>query len=390
MTQRSATDAAVVFDPATIDLLIAELSDRGYTVLGPRVVSDAIVYGPVTSSSDLPVGIRDRQDAASYRLEDRDDDAVFGYVCGPQGWKRFLHPPETTLFTAAADGDVSFPPPADAPLAFLGVRACELAAIHVQDRVLLEGPVADPVYRSNRDRLFIVAVDCTEPGGTCFCASTGTGPAAGEGFDIAMVELLDATHRFLARAGTDLGAEVLAALPSRPARSDDQEQAGRLVAEARTAMGRSVDLDGVEELLYANAVNPHWEDIARRCLACTNCTMVCPTCFCTTAEDRPSLDLASFDRVRLWDSCFTLDFSYIHGGPVRSSVSARYRQWMTHKLASWHAQFGTGGCVGCGRCITWCPVGIDLTEEVRRFRDTDLRRIAVPVAGPFPVEGGPR
>ena len=98
--------------------------------------------------------------------------------------------------------------------------------------------------------------------------------------------------------------------------------------------------------------------------------MVCPTCFCTTVEDHSDLAGETAERVRSWDSCFTLDFSYVHGGSVRTETQSRYRQWMTHKLASWIDQFGTSGCVGCGRCITWCPVGIDITEEAAAIRQT--------------------
>ena len=124
----------------------------------------------------------------------------------------------------------------------------------------------------------------------------------------------------------------------------------------------------IKELLYRNLEHPRWEDVARRCLSCTNCTLVCPTCFCTTVEDATDLSGGHAERRRRWDSCFSMDFSYIHGGYIRPSVKARYRQWMTHKLATWIDQFGTSGCVGCGRCITWCPVGIDITAEVKAIR----------------------
>jgi ferredoxin len=97
--------------------------------------------------------------------------------------------------------------------------------------------------------------------------------------------------------------------------------------------------------------------------------MVCPTCFCTTVED--TADLAGTDAVRrrVWDSCFSVEYAYIHGGSIRPTPRARYRQWLTHKLDSWQEQFGMSGCVGCGRCITWCPVGIDLTEEIAAIRN---------------------
>jgi Fe-S-cluster-containing hydrogenase component 2 len=135
-------------------------------------------------------------------------------------------------------------------------------------------------------------------------------------------------------------------------------------------MGRELDTDGIKELLYANYDHPRWDQVADRCISCGNCTMVCPTCFCTTVEDTTDLEGEHVERRQLWDSCFTIDYSHIHGGAVRTSTRSRYRQWMTHKLATWWDQFDSSGCVGCGRCITWCPVGIDLTEEALAIRAT--------------------
>jgi formate hydrogenlyase subunit 6/NADH:ubiquinone oxidoreductase subunit I len=133
-------------------------------------------------------------------------------------------------------------------------------------------------------------------------------------------------------------------------------------------MGRSLDTVGLKDLLYSSADSPVWDDVAQRCLACGNCTAVCPTCFCTTVEDVSDLTGDHVQRDRVWDSCFNADFSYLHGGSVRESTRSRYRQWMTHKLGSWHDQFGMSGCVGCGRCVTWCPAAIDITEEAAALR----------------------
>jgi Fe-S-cluster-containing hydrogenase component 2 len=115
----------------------------------------------------------------------------------------------------------------------------------------------------------------------------------------------------------------------------------------------------------ANLEHPRWDDVAERCLSCTNCTLVCPTCFCFAVEDVNSLDGERAERTQRWDSCFTLGHSMLHGaGSVRGDTRSRYRQWLTHKLSTWWDQFDESGCVGCGRCISWCPAGIDLTEEV--------------------------
>ncbi len=370
----------LVIDREGVDALISALIERGYEVVGPTVRGQTILYDTITSTGDLPVGLRDRQEAGTYRLEERDDEALFGYVVGPQSWKRFLTPPGTVFWKGlrTEDGFETIEHEEAPRYAFFGARPCEVAAMKIQDDVYL--PVEDGIYTERRRRSFTVAVNCTEPAATCFCASLGTGPDVTEGYDIALTEVLGKKqHYFLAEAGTDEGREVLATLAARDARDEEVVKARRMVVRAAEHMGRSLDTDGLKELLYANVANPYWAEIGDRCLLCTNCTMVCPTCFCSTVEDRQSLDGSSAERARTWDSCFTLDFSYIHGGPVRSSASSRYRQWLTHKLASWQDQFGSIGCVGCGRCIAWCPVGIDITREVTAIRERDVRRVEVGV-----------
>jgi ferredoxin len=357
-----------------IAALLDGLRQRGYRVIGPTVRDQAIVYDDIDAIDDLPRGWTDDQDGGHYRLIRRDDDALFGYAVGPQSWKRFLHPPIQRLWQATRDGDavtVTPEPVDDEPLAFIGVRSCELHAIAIQDRVLRDGPHTDPHYAARRADGFMVAVNCGEAGGTCFCASMETGPKATAGFDLALTELTgEGGHRFIAEAGTDAGAALLAELPATAATDADRAAANAVVARTARSMGRTMDAAGVRELLLDNLDHPRWAEVAARCLTCGNCTMVCPTCFCTSTEDSSDLSGAETARTRRWDSCFTMDFSYIHGGSVRASTRSRYRQWMTHKLATWHDQFGSSGCVGCGRCITWCPVGIDITEEVRAMRET--------------------
>jgi formate hydrogenlyase subunit 6/NADH:ubiquinone oxidoreductase subunit I len=355
-----------------LQALIEALTARGYQVLGPTLRDGAIVYGEVASLADLPAGWTDQQDAGRYRLERREDDALFGYAVGPQSWKRFLHPPIERLWQAQRtdDGFAVTQAEEEAPkFAFLGVRACELHAIAIQDRVFVAGPYPNTGYQRRRRDNFLVAVNCGEAGGTCFCVSMSTGPKADAGFDLALTELLDGEdHRFLVEVGSAAGAAVLAELPHRMASPEDTEAADAVVARTAGRMGRTLDTAGLKELLQGNPTHKRWDDVAKRCLTCANCTMVCPTCFCTTVEDHSDLAGQTAERVRRWDSCFTLDFSYIHGGSVRTQGSSRYRQWITHKLASWIDQFGTSGCVGCGRCITWCPVGIDITEEAAAIR----------------------
>ena len=360
-----------------IAALLEALRTRGYRVIGPTVRDQAIIYDDITSLADLPRGWMDEQEGGHYRLIRRDDDALFGYAVGPHSWKKFLHAPEQRLWRAersAAGVRVAAEPESAERLAFVGVRNCELHAIAIQDRVLLESAHPDPHYRARREGVFLVAVNCAEPGGTCFCASMNTGPEATEGYDLALTEIVgDRERRFVVDAGSEAGRAVLAELPHRVATPEDIAEAETVIAGAADRMGRVMPAAAeVPALLRRNLDHPRWEEVAGRCLTCGNCTMACPTCFCTTVEDVGALDGSTSEHMRRWDSCFTMDFSYLHGGSVRATPRSRYRQWMTHKLSTWWDQFGTSGCVGCGRCITWCPVGIDITEEVRAIRETDI------------------
>jgi len=370
--------ARQLIERAGLQALLDALRADGCQVVGPTLRDAAIVYDAIERVEDLPEGWTDRQDAGRYRLERRNDAALFGYAVGPHAWKRVLHPPVQRLWRARPDGTafVVEPEPAAATrYAFLGVRSCELHAIALQDRVLIGDRYADEGYRARREDAFFVALDCAEAGGTCFCVSMGTGPRVEAGFDLALTELLEAgRHAFIVQIGSERGASVLGKVPHRAATSAECEAAEAVVARTASRMGREMPAEGLRELLLRNPEHPRWDEVASRCLACTNCTLVCPTCFCTSVEDSNDLADGSATRTQRWDSCFTAGFTELHGGTVRASGRARYRQWLTHKLATWFDQFGTSGCVGCGRCITWCPAGIDITEEARAIRATDGAR----------------
>jgi sulfhydrogenase subunit beta (sulfur reductase) len=370
----SAAQPAVIMADG-LQALLDALRRRGYRVIGPTVRAEAIVYDDISSISDLPRGWTDEQDGGRYRLARREDDALFGYAVGPHSWKKFLHAPALRLWRAERSGkdvQVTPSPDPDERFAFIGVRSCELHAIAIQDKVFLGGEHVDSHYQVRREGAFIVALNCSAAGGTCFCVSMRTGPKATAGFDLALTEIIgEGEHLFVIETGTETGRAVLDELPHRLATQADVAAAESVVVYTAANMGRAMRSDDLHELLLRNLEHPRWNDVAERCLTCANCTMACPTCFCTSVEDSSDLTGAQTSRSRRWDSCFTMDFSYIHGGSVRSSARSRYRQWMTHKLATWFDQFGSSGCVGCGRCITWCPVGIDLTEEVRAIRESE-------------------
>ncbi|MFY9889819.1 MAG: 4Fe-4S dicluster domain-containing protein [Streptosporangiaceae bacterium] len=384
---QTAPHARFQLPAAGLDSLHAELTAAGYRVIGPQVRGDAIVLGELATAGDLPFGWGVTLSPGGYRLRERADRAAFGHSAGPGSWKEFLHPPRQQLWSAdrSEDGlDFSVRSEQDPPprLAFLGVRPCDLRAIQIQDRVL-GGDGHESRYAQRRAAVFIVAVNCTEPGETCFCTSMGTGPQAGPGYDLMLTELAGPEHSFIVEAGSQAGAQILDRLPVRAPDAGAAERAGTAIEAARGQMGRTMPAGGLRELLADSLQAARWDDVASRCLTCGNCTLACPTCFCTTIEDSTDLSGDHAERWQSWASCFDLDFSGLHGGPVRTTGHSRYRQWLTHKLGTWHDQFGESGCVGCGRCIVWCPVGIDLTEEVAALR---AERDA-PAAGPRPDSG---
>jgi len=364
-----------VIDLDGLHALVGVLRDRGFCVVGPMRREGAIVYEEIESADELPAGWTEVQEAATYRLERRTDEARFGYPVGPHSWKRYLLPARVRLWQARRrDGgapeivEEALP---ERPFALLGVRPCDLHAITVQDRIFLEGAYVDRDYAGRREGAFLVAVNCGTPGGTCFCASMGTGPRAESGYDLALTELLEGGHRFLAEAGSERGVEVLADLIGTEVTQADVDAALRVTHDAVEHMGRVLESFDLRDLLARNVNHPRFADAAERCLTCGNCTLVCPTCFCTSVDDVNVLEDGGAERWRRWDSCYSVDYSNIHGGAIRPSSRARYRQWLTHKFGTWVDQFGTSGCVGCGRCITWCPVGIDVTEELTAIRAAD-------------------
>lgn len=368
-----------------LDALVDHLQQRGYEVVAPTVRDDAICVDVIAGAGELPVGWADVQEPGRYSLARRGDEARFGHAVGPHAWKRYLFPPERLLWRARQDPEAGlvFEVPREVPprYAFLGVRACDLRAVAIQGEVFTGGAYVDRDYLARRRRTFVVAVECGAPAQTCFCDAMGAGPEARDGFDLALTELIgprDGRHRILLRAGSAIGRDLLEALPTEgEASAEDLADRADLLQAASLAMKRTVPV-GVEELLQRNLKHPQWADIAQRCLGCGNCTQVCPTCFCSTVEDVTELMPDAGDdraaRVRRWDSCFSSDHSHLHGGSSRASIQARYRQWLTHKLSTWRDQFGTAGCTGCGRCIVWCPAGIDLTAEVAAIAESDGAR----------------
>jgi ferredoxin len=358
----------VAVSKTALQQVFDNLHAAGLTLIGPTVRDGAIVLEEIDGLDDLPLGWVDEQHAGQYRLKKARENQYFGYAVGPHSWKQFLHPPRLRLFSVEKNnGSWLFRPPQE-PIpryAFVGVHACDLAAIAIQDRVLIGSEFRDPHYAARRENVFILAVNCGQATASCFCTSMKTGPKVTGGFDLALTELPDI---FLVEVGSEAGSETLKGITWEAATAFDVGRASRVTQHTEKQIERQMRTDDLPDVLYENLEHPHWDEVATRCLSCANCTLVCPTCFCTTVEDTSNLRGTAGERTRVADSCFSRDFSHVHGGNIRPSIRSRYRQWLTHKLASWIDQFGTSGCVGCGRCITWCPVGIEIDKEVDSIR----------------------
>lgn len=346
---------------ADLQQLLDALTAQGYECVGPQLHDEAITYLPLQHVDQFPCGIEDEQLPGHYRYQKTPSHRYFSWANGAQAIKPLVFAPRDTLWNCEFhEGSLKFSAvqPEARQVAIIGVRACDIAALKLSDAHFLKNESKDVHYRSRREKLFLVAVNCSHPAATCFCASTGDGPVVEEGADIILDEL---DEGFSIHAASEEGEHIIQSLPLKMLRPGQQKAIDKQRLEAGRAQRRSVE--NMHGRLVAQAKSDHWQKIAERCLSCGNCTSVCPTCFCNNEFQDSSLDGTQAEQVRQWDSCFTQGHSYIHGVVIRSETSHRYRQWLTHKFDTWHDQYGRSGCVGCGRCITWCPVGIDVTEE---------------------------
>lgn len=366
--------ATVTIQKPSLQTLFDNLRQSGFRLVGPVVRDAAIVLDEINSIEELPIGMTDDQGASRYRIRHANSELYFDFNVAADSWKRFLFPPRMKLFSVEKkNGSIRFLPAdhGEPPVAAIGVRACDIHALSILDRVFVGGSYADPTYVERRQKMFTLAVNCSKATPNCFCSSMKTGPRSSSGFDLALTELPTA---FVIEVGSEAGSEALRDSGWTATTAFDQGRANQVMQQAERQVVRNMKTDDLPRLLFENLEHNRWKDVASRCMSCGNCTMVCPTCFCSTVTDTIDLTATKSDRIRIWDSCYSADFSHVHGGNLRPTVRSRYRQWLTHKFASWQEQFGVFGCVGCGRCLTWCPAGIDLTEEVGAIRGAEVTR----------------
>jgi ferredoxin len=374
-----------VLDDAGFRALLARLLEH-HRVVAPQVRDGSIVLDDLLDPDDLPSGVTLHQSPGRCRLGPLEpgDDRRFAWAVGPSSPKALQHPAEQVLVSVelTEDGFLVHDPPAADPepvTVVFGIRPCDVAAMGVLGRVLGEATQA-------RDAR-VVALNCTVPGGTCFCASMGTGPNL-DGRARAQVDLElweqpgDDGPRYLVGQVSEWARDLLEGLVVDADLDAELAWVHSTRDRAVAAMGRELTTDALAEHLLGALESARWDEVASRCLSCGNCTMVCPTCFCHSVHDLTDLSGPGLERRSRWDSCFSLDHSYVHGGSVRAGTADRYRQWLTHKLSTWWGQFGESGCVGCGRCTTWCPVGIDFVAEAGALA---LEGSEATAAGPAPT-----
>lgn len=361
--------STITIEKPAFNQLLANLRITGYEVIGPHVKNESLVYEAIEKLEDLPQGYSTEQKPGYFRLVRSKHNRYFDIIPGAHSWKQFLFPSRMELFALHKNGkgwEATDTQPETPGYAFIGVRACELAAIQIQDNIFMRSDFTDPIYRGRRQRAFILSVNCTHPAGTCFCSSMGTGPRVKEMFDLNLTELDDL---FVLTIGSQIGRRMFTGVPFEEASGYVLTNVEHKLNHAEQQMRRHLDTSDLPGLILDHLDDPYWNEIGKRCLSCANCTQVCPTCFCWDTTDEMSLDGAATKRTRVWDSCFNPGYSHQAGGNTRPTIYSRYRQWLSHKFGTWQQQFGTLGCVGCGRCITWCPAEIDITAEINALRN---------------------
>ena len=351
-----------------LDRLMVLLREDGRRVIGPTVRDAAIVYDEIGTSADLPVGINDEQSPGRYRLassEDAGPARSFDFASSPMSWKTYTYPASVPIATAAGRASGS------ATGTWTTTRRAWPTSAYGRatwrpwtstTRSSRAAPTSTRTTPTGAARPSSLPSSAPAPSGTCFCASMGTGPEVTSGYDIALIELDEGYRGHRRQRGWP---KMIDRLDLEEATSLQLHAALGVGIAARSAMAGQLGVatQGLRDRLLAQLESDGWEEIATRCLACTSCTMVCPTCFCSDVRQTSDLSGAATGSTRQWASCFTLEFARVAHGNFRPRVSHRYRQWLTHKFSTWVDQFGMFGCVGCGRCITWCPVGIDVRES---------------------------
>jgi len=333
-------------------MVLGKINKSDLKKLVDAIRKDGIFYGPVKRGQEVllsPVGQGDEIELDYYNFK-----------LPP---KNLFFQKSEVLFTYE-EGKMSEVPLKNISSVLFGVRPCDSISFLYLDRVFLDENFLDPYYRNRRNNTVVIALACSVPRTTCFCTSVGGKPTGREGADLFSSLLGDS---LLFEACSEKGRTFMANYssffqePDRDdikARDEQSEGAGEKIGK--------VDVAGITEKLADLFGSPLWEEISRRCLGCGACTYLCPTCHCFGLYDEKYDSKGA--RIRVQDSCmfpfFVLEAS---GHNPRDLIWERMRQRVMHKFFTTVKNFENMYCVGCGRCITACPVNMDIRETLREI-----------------------
>jgi len=343
-----------------VEFLQRELG--GAKLFGYRHHNGRIAFSEINNINEIFVALTDIQKPGYYRAS-----SGYRFRHSFSSPKVFLLPPEHLILTVSRDYDIlesssSFQ---ELTAIFFGIKPCDRKAIDILDHILYG---RSPVYTTRRNAVrAIVVEECLEPGETCFCSTVNAGPTISSGFDIAYARLYGDLLVF--RYGSSLGEKILGKVGLQRAQESHVKMYLEMVNRAISMMrGRIPNISEIQKALMEKvSAKPFWEEISSKCVGCGNCNYVCPTCFCTEIEDRVENGFST--RVGVWLGCLTYTYGLVAGGHFRQELYTRYRHFILHKFLFYPKQVGDIGCVGCGRCITWCPLGIDLRETLSRIAE---------------------
>ncbi len=238
------------------------------------------------------------------------------------------------------------------PRIIFGIRPCDVHALQLLDTVFNAEGAQDPYWLAKREKTTIITLGCEQPCSTCFCTSVGGSPFDRRGSDLLLTDMGD---HYALEAITDRGKALVQSMPS--ASADQTDDVNKVQSKAEASLPKTFDSTGIRDKLYQLFSSNYWEKMQQSCLGCGVCTYLCPTCFCFDIVDEKQRS----QRVRNWDTCmFRVYTQEASGHNPRPTKLERTRQRIMHKYAYWLDNINEIGCTGCGRCVRYCPVNLDI------------------------------
>jgi ferredoxin len=252
------------------------------------------------------------------------------------------------------------------PRAFVGVHPCDIGALERLDRVLLQDKYVDGDYRGRRNSSVIIGLTCNECGDSCFCNTSGSGPDSKSGFDLL---LTDIGESYYVRSGSEVGEEMLAWEGFEEVTKEAEAERARRIAEVEAALPVALDCQSIAVKIRGSDMAEVLQSLASRCFTCGACNMVCPTCHCFTFVDRMNSEKTRGSRSLIWDACHYAKFGTMAGNVnPRPEEASRFRHRIFDKFCYDYDRYGEIFCVGCGRCLEFCPGHINIREAAEAIQ----------------------